>query len=974
MEKEKPSTSLLSQWKNRAKKVEHNTIEKMPEGKIAPLSSGQQRLWFMQKLLPDNPVYNYSESLIFNGKLNEKALRKSLELVFERHNILRSTYHFDDGKIFQRLNEETQIGLNVFDLSNFPQTEKEDRKLNIMLDDAGHEFNLEQYPLVRLTLIKLEETVHIFLVTMHHIIFDKWSMDLFLEQLAAHYRAVLVGGAVSQGKYKGLQFSDYAYWQEKRDLNQSHLDYWTKKLGGNIPHLDLPIDFPLPLQTSYKGNTNLGKFSPDLSKRILDLSKEMGTTPYVLLLSAYYLLLYRYSGQEDILIGSPISQRTDKSMENIIGFFDETIVLRTSVSGSMSFVDLVKLVRTTTLEAFSNMDVPFDVLVKKLKPDRSLSLNPFFRVMFIYHSVNEIPSFGPDLELTHDFFNPGVSKFDLTLYISNDRGLLSTVFEYNTDIFKESTIIQFQEHLGLILEGVTSHPNTQLDKVPMLTSREKKLFQQNQVDNDGPFTNFKGIHEIIAQRCVENSTARAVTFEKETITYGELLNRSTKLVPSILEHTKGENEIVGLCVDRSIEMIVGMLAILKAGCAYLPLDPDYPVQRIDYMLQDSRVKLILTGSRLKSTFAAFEDKLILIDAERLQSQKNRDISIFPESKEDDLAYVIYTSGSSGKPKGVPIRHRNIINSTEGRLSYYDDSPSVFLLMSSIAFDSSKAGIFWTLCTGGTLVIAPKHIEQDLDRLAGIIEYNKVSHTLMLPSLYNLLLEHSDKNQLLSLTTTIVAGEACSPETGKKHFETLRSTSLYNEYGPTEATVWCLAHKVTQDDTNRVIPIGKPVANSEIYLLDKNLSLVPYGARGEIYIGGAGLSDGYLNRPDLTENAYINNPFSGVPGEKLYKTGDLGRYGPSGDIEFLGRADQQVKIRGRRIELDGVESAIGQNEMVDRCAVVVEESSEPLSFDNDSSEIMAYFDEHLSVEEAEQLLESIESLKREEKNFLLRKMP
>ncbi|WP_175455345.1 non-ribosomal peptide synthetase [Pricia antarctica] len=927
MKNETKNSSLLDTWKNREKKtITRTRISKAPDGATIPLSSGQQRLWFLQRLLPENPVYNYAESFIFKGELNEDALEHSLRSVFEENHILRAFYPYEDGGPVQVINEGSDVELKRFDLSGIPKVDLEKQKLSILMSDAIRHFELEEFPLVRTTLIKLNNEEHVFLLTMHHIIFDKWSMDLFLKELAAHYVAYSNGREVEKKDANNLQFTDYAFWRKNRELDASQMAYWKKKLGGEIPLLALPTDYPLPASPSYKGTSYRTKFSGDLSKRVLDLSKKMETTPYVFLLSVYYVLLHKYSGQKDILVGSPISLRNDTALENIIGFFDETAVLRTSVPTEIAFSNFVKQVRTTVLDAFSNTDVPFETLVKALSPKRSLSVNPFFRVMFIYHSVTEVPSFGPELQLSHSFFNPGVSKFDLTLYVANENGLLSTGFEYATDIFEKSTIIQFQEHLRLLLETITAEPNQKIGDIAMLTEREKAIFLEKPNVVDSNISSYTGIHHVIEHVAKTQPDKTAVTFDGVSISYETLDRKAGRVANALLEKTKKSNETVVLCVDRSIDMIVGMLGILKAGCAYLPIDPNYPSERLDFILANAQADIIVTQSSLTSIFDDLGKELVLLDT--VQETNSPTLVTLPKVNGDANAYIIYTSGSSGQPKGVPITHNSIINSTAGRLDFYPNDPDAFLLLSSIAFDSSKAGIFWTLCTGGNLIITENRIEQDISKIGDFIQAHSVTHTLMLPSLYKLILEHGDVSNLGSLNTVMVAGEAFAPGIVDLHFKKLPDTGLYNEYGPTEACVWCTAHRVEQEDASKGVPIGKPVAGSEIYLLNETMNLVPYGAIGEIFIGGPGISRGYINKPELSETSFVPHPFHKNGVDRVYKTGDLGRYRKDGAIEFLGRADHQVKIRGYRIELEELEKVLlNDSSITDAVALVHESDSE-----------------------------------------------
>ncbi|MFD1613740.1 amino acid adenylation domain-containing protein [Gelatiniphilus marinus] len=924
MKKDIEKSSVLDRWKNRDKvKPTANVIKKAPLQESIPLSHGQKRLWFLQQIHPTSPFYNYSETYTFNGSLQEDSLIKGLKKVYNDHDILRTTYHIKDSNIYQKIDESAVLDISTHNLSTLTELEANAKASQIMEAQATRHFNLTKNPLVRVALIKINNQKHILLITLHHIATDKWSMRIFRDDLASHYNALTLNTAF-KNKRTELQYSDYAHWLQTKKTNTKQLDYWKNKLAGEIPNLNLPTDFVRPLQPSFKGAASYTQvFNRDLSSKLLALSKQLETTPYVLMLSVYYVFLHKYTGQTDILIGSPVTNRDQKVLEELIGFFNETIVLRTKILPSTTFKDLALQVRKTTLEAFANKDVPFDVLVKELKIERSLSINPFFQAMFLYHSVPENPFFNDDLKMTHTWFDSKVSKFDLTIYISEEDGLLSSTFEYASDLFSAPTIDRFQNHFKLLLETIVKNPNERISEIPMYTATEKAFLLNKKQPVSKNFTQFNGIHNIIEDISKKHPENVALTYNGNSITYKALSEKSNQISQEVLKKSS-QKEIVGLCIERSLNMIVGLLGILKAGCAYLPIDPEYPKQRINFILNDAKVSTIVTQNSLLNLFDDFETNHVLIDT--IDYSKNDGTIEFPIAKETDLAYVIYTSGSTGNPKGVPITHKNIINSTAGRLDFYDENPSAFLLMSSVSFDSSKAGIFWTLCTGGNLVITKKRIEQDINKIETLIKKHNISHTLMLPSLYQLLLEHASITNLKSLKTTIVAGEACGKSLCKLHFKKLPTVNLYNEYGPTEATVWCIAHKITQEDLKyNTIPIGSPVANAEIYILDKTRNMVPYGAIGEIYIGGTGLSKTYLNRPELTEAVYIKHPINTENNKKLYKTGDLGKFRNDGAIEFLGRADYQVKIRGHRIELDEIKKAILESNLVNKAIVVTETS-------------------------------------------------
>jgi amino acid adenylation domain-containing protein len=976
MENDKEKISLLDKWKNRDKKDSYtNTIEKAPSGIKTPLTHGQKRLWFLQQMHPENPFYNYSETYTFKGKLDVACLIESLKKVYQDHDVLRTIYSIENNKIFQEIDPNAEMIITKHDLSTLNNDMAESKCLKIMEEDATKHFDLTKGPLVRAALIHLNNSKSILQITLHHIVTDKWSMKVFREHLASYYRELSNGMAVTEKRTK-VQYSDYAYWLDKKETNEKLLSYWKNKLSGDIPNLNLPTDFKRPMQPSYKGAASFTQiFNKELSSKLIELSKQLKATPYTLMLSVFYTFLHRFSGQTDILIGSPITNRNSKVLEDLIGFFNDTVVLRIKLLPSMTFIDLVLEVKKNTLEAFDNKDIPFDALVKELNVKRSLSTNPFFQAMFLYHSVPENPFFSDNLSLTHTWFDSKVSKFDLTIYISEENGLLSSTFEYASDLFEESTVLRFQEYYKLLLEGIVSNPNENITKLPMLTANEKQFFLNQERSGINDFSKYTGIHKIIEKISVKHPNNIAVTYKDTSITYKQLNERANVVANNLLGHITSHNEIVGLCLDRSVNMIIGMLAILKSGCAYLPIDPEYPKERIRFMLQDAKVVTLVTDQSLASLFQNVNIHQFYID--EVDVYLNSETKKYPDTNESDLAYIIYTSGSTGLPKGVPISHKNILNSTGGRLDFYDENPTAFLLMSSISFDSSKAGIFWTLCTGGNLIIAEKHIEQDIDKIGNLITQQKISHTLMLPSLYKLILEYIDEKKLQSLKAVIVAGEACYPSLCANHFNKLPQVKLYNEYGPTEATVWCIAHHIKKEDIDYgIVPIGRPVAGAKIYLLDNNLELVPFGSIGEIYIGGKGLTKGYMNRPELTDKAFVDNPFN--PFEKLYKTGDLGKYTNNKTIEFLGRNDQQIKIRGYRVELNEIEKIIkAYDTTIDEAIVLVEDGTTDFDSENDN-QTMSVDDlvsilKKIDVNDLETIMTSIKSLNNDEKEYLLNQL-
>lgn len=964
--------SILDKWKNRKKKeAEDDKISRLPKDATVPVSKSQQRLWFLQQLYPDNPFYNYSEYHTLKGPLEVSCLKKSMDLIFSANDILRSNYELKEGQVMMQVASEQQIPLRFMDLSDLGANEARNRAKDIMYTDANTAFDLTKGPLYRFILMRLADNEHLLFLHFHHIIIDEWSMGIFRKQLGSNY-ASLVSGKPGAVDFPEIQYPEYAHWENQKALNEEHLNYWKQRLDGNVPVLNLPYDFKKPSQISFAGKTHEHTLSEKLSEDVLKLAEKLSVTPYNMLLCVFFIFLHRYTEQIDFAVGSPISKRGHKGLEGLIGFFIDTLVLRIQIEPETTFTELLDTVRKTTLEAFANSEISFNDLVKALKPKRVLSSNPFFNVMFVYNAPTVPLTYGSQIDAHCQIHGAAVSKFDLTLFLGMDHGKMTTAFEYSTELFKENTIRRFQEHFEILLHQLVKDPNATISKLNMLTVQEENLFFPEAVRAPRSFDYPKGIHEIILENAKNKGHETAVVYGNESISYQTLQLKAERVAERILQVSKGENEIIGLYANRSIEMIVGLIGILRAGCAYMPIDPDYPSQRIDFMIRDAKVKLMVTQNPLKSFLGKFEGALLLLDEEPDLSPSDGKSVDFPEVTGNDRAYVIYTSGSTGNPKGVPITHANIINSTRGRMDFYKNGPEAFLLMSSISFDSSKAGIFWTLCTGGKLIISEKHLEQDIERLGNTIAEHKISHTLMLPSLYGAILDYSEKIHLKSLQTVILAGEACAPSVCKNHFEKLHHADLYNEYGPTEATVWCLAHKIEPMDIDETIPIGKPVAQAQIFLLNKNLNKVPIGVVGEIYIGGPGLSSGYLNNQELSSNAFIENPFQ--KGERLYRTGDLGKYTDEGQMVFMGRADQQIKIRGHRVELDEIEQVMDKSGLVSKAVVTLEEDSpSPELEDLDISNLENYMERYLTTSEIEDLLKYVEDLDEKQKSYLLNQL-
>lgn len=920
--KENKGASLLDQWKKRKKDATStNILSPKPIDAQANASKGQERLWLLQQLYPDNAFYQYGHLYTIHGALDLGILEQSFQHLIDRHEILRSNFVKNEEKLLLDIREGHHFKIKLIDLSKSSTEQKKAQSQSIIAEESTRIFDLANDLLIRVSAIKLEENEHQLVLSMHHIIGDRWSLNLINEELFQYYRNIKNEEKVEPGPLP-IQYSDFAHWQHNNKTKSNDLNYWTENLDGDLPLLELPKDHSRPTKPSFSGANTKRMLSVVLSKRIKQLSLDYEVTPFVSLLSAFKLLLYRYTNQEDIIIGSPFSNRDKIELEKLIGFFNETLVLRTEMSSDWTFEQLLTSINKTTRDAFNHKNVPFDELVKTLNVERHGTANPIFQAMFLYNSV--LPFKIPDLDLRieEEMIDLGVSKFDLTLFVNDYGDQLELSMEYALDLFDEDTIDSILENFEILLHSVVENPQWNIDQYPIISETEENKIAHIWNDTKVEYPTYIGIHEMIEEQALLHPDHIAVTYNDDKITYAQLNKRANSVAHDLIKSGVEINDFVGLYVDRSVELMIGMVGILKAGAAYLPLDPEYPRERIDYMLEDSGASTVLCQKKLATQLGSKASNIVIVeDAAQSEIPENWKR---PESDIEGFAYTIYTSGSTGKPKGVPVRHKNLLHSTLSRLTFYPSNPDSFLLLSSFSFDSSVVGIFWTLCTGGKLVIPPKRIEQDVQILCDLISKQKVSHTLMLPSLYSAIINHAEIDQIDSLKNVMVAGEACPFSLIDKHYRYLPNTELYNEYGPTEASVWCVAHLILPDEKD-FVPIGKPIPNAEAYIMNSSLQVCPIGVAGELYIGGLGVVDGYYKRPDLTREKFIAHPFN--EGERLYKTGDMARYHKDGRIEFLGRVDHQVKIRGYRIEPDEIQNRILEFEQVDEAHVIVHESKE-----------------------------------------------
>ncbi|WP_020479986.1 non-ribosomal peptide synthetase [Mastigocladopsis repens] len=928
---ESPTVAELAEHIERAMRVasvqEITSIGRVSKDRELPLSFAQKRLWFLDQLEPANPTYNLQRAIRLTGSLNIAAFRQSFSEILQRHEVLRTRFAINErGNVVQIITPAQSINLPVLDLQKLSTTQQEAEIQRLIQQEGQQGFDLANGPLLRTTLVQLGKQEYVLLFTMHHIVSDAWSTGVLARELTALYEAF------SQSKPSPLQelpiqYADFALWQQEWFVGErltAQLDYWKQQLAGDLPVLALPTDRPRPAVQTFAGQEYDLVLPHELSQALKVLSQQEGVTLFMTLLAAFKTLLYRYTGQEDILIGSPIANRNRAEIEHLIGFFVNTLVLRTDLSGNLSFRELLKRVREVTLGAYAHQDLPFEKLVEELQPQRDMSRPPLFQVMFVFQNAPTETLDLPGLSIQPMPLKSKTAKFDLALsLVETEQGLLCKV-EYNTDLFEEFTISRLIEHFQILLTGIVANPQQRLWELPLLTATE----QQQLVEWNNTYTNYDNercLHQLFEAQVEQTPDAVAVVFEDEQLTYRELNQRANQLAHHLQKLGVKPEVLVGICVERSLEMVIGLLGILKAGGAYVPLDPSYPRDRLAFMFENSQTPVLLTQQHLLENLPAHTAKVVCLDSNweviARASSENPICNLTP----DNLAYVIYTSGSTGRPKGAMNTHRGICNRLLWMQSAYQLTAADRVLQKTpFSFDVSVWEFFWTLLTGARLVVAQPEGHRDPNYLVKLILQQQITTVHFVPSMLQVFLETEGLETCKCLKRVIASGEALPVELQKRFFTRL-DAQLHNLYGPTEAAIDVTFWECVPENTHwQKVPIGRPIANTQIYLLDQHLYSVPLGVIGELYIGGVAVGRGYLNSPELTAEKFIPNHFSDEPGARLYKTGDKARYLADGNIEFLGRIDDQVKIRGFRIELGEIEAAITQHPTVRECVVVVRE--------------------------------------------------
>ena len=895
-------------------------------------SFAQQHAWILDQLGPENTTYNIPVAIRLRRQLDMEMLQRSLNALVQRHEALRTTFTMRDGQLMQVIAPVLTIPLPVVDLHGLPETEREAEARRLATEEAQRPFDLTQGPLVRATLLQLGAEEDVLLLTVHHIVFDRWSLGVLLRELATLYEAFSTGQPSSLPELP-RQYADFSSWQRKAlqgDPLAGHLAYWKQQLAGSPAGLDLPTDHPrLPVPTS-RGSTYYAALPKDLTAALKELSQQEGVTLYMTLVAAFQTLLYRYTGQEDVVIGTVTAGRTRVETETLIGLFENTLALRSDLSGNPTFRELLRRVREVVLGAQVHQELPFESLVKELRPQRQLGQTPFFQVVLTL--IPTLPILPSGWELSPMEAQTGSSRFDLSLILEDRPDGLMSRFEYSTDLFDEVTIARMAGHWQTLLEGIVADAAQPIATLPFLREAERHQLLEERNSTASAYPGDQCLHQLFEAQVERTPDAVAVAFEEEQLTYRELNERANQLAHYLRRLGVGPEVLVGVYMERSLELVIALLSILKAGGAYVPLDPVYPKERLAFMLEDAQAKVLLTQARLITALPEHQAETICLDSDWEFIAREDIINPVSSVVSDNLTYVIYTSGSTGKPKGVLVTHRNVVRLFEATHVWFRfNEHDVWTLFHSYAFDFSVWEIWGALLYGGRLVIVPYWVSRSPEAFYNLLHTEQVTVLNQTPSAFYQLIrieEFSSTLQELALRLIIFGGEALEFHKLKPWFDRHgdKLPQLVNMYGITETTVHVTYYPLSVADLNRTSGsvIGDPIPDLRLYILDQFLQPVPIGVQGELYVGGAGLARGYLNRPELTAERFIPDPFSQKPCARLYKTGDLARYLLDGAIEYLGRLDHQVKIRGFRIELGEIEAVLNQHPGVEQTVVMARE--------------------------------------------------
>ena len=893
----------------------------------SPLSFAQSRWWFLGQLERDaSPLHNWVRALRWRGPLDIPVLARSLEEIVRRHQALRTRVVIEHGEPVQEPTPSGPFPLPLTDLSSRPPAEREDESKRLASEELLHPFDLARGRLLRASLLRLGAEEHVLVLAIHHITSDGWSMQLLLRELATLYTA-FAAGRPSPLPELPIQYAEYARWQREHFQGatlERELSYWRERLKGAPAVLEVPSDRPRPGVQTYAGAQHSFLLPGDLVAGLTALARRERASLFMVLLAAFKALLWRYTGQTDLVVGVPTAGRNRLELESLIGCLANALVLRTDLSGDPGFREALARVRAGALGAYAHQELPFEKLVEELQPERNASHHPIFQVMFNFRDFPPAMGGIPGVAVEDLKVERGTALFDLSLALVRGAEGITCGLGYSTDLFDASTVVRIGSHYRALLESAVADSSRRLSETPLWSEAERGrvLHEWNATARDYPLE--LCAHQLFERQAALHPSTVALLFNDRRVTYGELNHRANQLAHHLRRVGVGPDVRVGLCLERSVEMVVGLLAVLKAGGAYVPLDPAYPGDRLAFMLEDAAASILLTRARPIEGLPLDGRRVIGLDLDAWPFEGESGENPMSGVGAENLAYVMYTSGSTGRPKGVMVCHRSVVNHLRWRDEYFPVTEADRgLQKASLSFDDSVWEIFEPLLAGAQLVLAPPGAQADGARLVRLIAEHRITTACFVPSLLQVFLDEPKLEDCVSLRRVTTGGEALGLDLQERFFTRL-GASLHNGYGPTEATISATFWTCERDGSRRAVPIGRPIANTTLYILDRHLQPVPVGVPGELHIGGLGLARGYLGRPALTAERFIPDPFGAATGSRLYRTGDRARYTADGTIEFLGRLDEQVKLRGNRIELGEVEAVIRQHPAVRECAALVRE--------------------------------------------------
>src|SRR6202795_1577695 len=896
-----------------------------------PASFAQDRLWFLDQLEPGTAAYNLVRAFRITGPLNVNALTSAIGAVIERHESLRTIFESVDGEARQVVLSDVDVQVPILSLADLPESEREREALRIASEEGKRPFDLTRGPLLRTVLLQVSRDQYILVLAMHHIITDGWSISILFRELAHCYEAY-ASGREPQLPELPIQYVEYAQWQREYiagEVLAKQVKYWKNKLAGAQTILDLPTDRPRPTTHSWHGATEELIFESQARAALKEFAQTEGATLFMVSMAAFQALLWRYTSQDSILVGTPTAARSQIEIENLVGFFVNTLVFRADFTPDVTFRDLGRQVRACALEAYAHQDVPFEKLVEELVPQRSMNTSPLFQVMFTFQNIPKQVFEISGLKMKELEFETGIAKFDLAVEAFEDDEFHCR-FEYNTDLFEKQTILRELGHFRNLVNAVLKNPDEPLARIALMDEREREqtVVQWNNTASDYP--RYLHIHSAFERQAARTPDATALVFQGKKFPYSRINEDANRLAHYLIKKGMGPGNLVGVSVERSPELTVALLGVLKTGAAYVPLDPSYPLQRLASTLEDTRAECVLSNNGIGKKLPDTVRDLIMLDAQaeliRNESALNTVMNIMGLSRVE-RAYVLYTSGSSGKPKGVEGTHRGAMNRMRWMWERYPfEAGEVCCQKTNVGFVDSVWEIFGPLLAGVPSGILPQEAVLDPEEMLQILTEQRVTRIVLVPSLLRALLEHAPnlEERVPELKLWSCSGEVLTWELARRFRKGYPKAKLLNIYGSSEVAADVTWHEVGEEEQEQQgtvsVPIGRPISNTQVYVLDRNRNAVPVGVRGEIYVGGDGVALGYWRQPEMTAERFVGNPMAPERSQRLYRTGDLGRWRSTGEIEYLGRMDGEVKVRGMRIELGEIETVLASHRWVEEAVV------------------------------------------------------